>query len=60
VLVRWCIQRDTIVIPKSTHRERIEQNARVFDFELSDAQLAKLDALDRTGETAEAREQKWW
>jgi diketogulonate reductase-like aldo/keto reductase len=60
VLVRWCIQRDTIVIPKSTHRERIEQNARVFDFELSEQQTARLDALDETGGTAEAREQKWW
>jgi diketogulonate reductase-like aldo/keto reductase len=60
VLVRWCLQRETIVIPKSTHRERIEQNAQVFDFDLSAEQLAKLDALDRTGGTAEAREQKWW
>jgi diketogulonate reductase-like aldo/keto reductase len=60
VLVRWCVQRETIVIPKSTHRERIEQNAQVFDFELSDEQLAKLDALDETGGTEQAREQKWW
>jgi diketogulonate reductase-like aldo/keto reductase len=60
VLVRWCIQRETIVIPKSTHRKRIEQNARVFDFELSEQQVARLDALDETSGTAEAREQKWW
>jgi 2,5-diketo-D-gluconate reductase A len=60
VLIRWCLQRDTIVIPKSTHRERIEQNAAVFDFELSSEQLAKLDALDETGGTDAAREQKWW
>jgi len=60
VLVRWCLQRETIVIPKSTHRARIEQNAQVFDFELSDEQLARLDSLDETGGTAQAREQKWW
>jgi diketogulonate reductase-like aldo/keto reductase len=60
VLIRWCLQRDTIVIPKSTHRERIEANARVFDFELSDQDMAALDALDTTGETAEAQESKWW
>jgi diketogulonate reductase-like aldo/keto reductase len=60
VLIRWCLQRVEIVIPKSTHRERIEANAQVFDFELSDSDLAELDALDETGGTAEARESKWW
>ena len=60
VLLRWCIQRGTIVIPKSTHRERIEENGALFDFELSDEDLAALDALDRTGGTDRAREQKWW
>ena len=48
------------MLPKSTHRERIEQNAQVFDFMLSDDDLAALDALDTTGGTAEAREHKWW
>ena len=60
VLLRWCLQRDTVVIPKSTHRERIEENAQIFDFSLSDEDLASLDQLDRTGGTAAARESKWW
>jgi diketogulonate reductase-like aldo/keto reductase len=60
VLLRWCIQRQTIVIPKSTHRERIEENAQVFDFELADSDVATLDALDRTGGTDAASEHKWW
>jgi diketogulonate reductase-like aldo/keto reductase len=60
VLLRWCLQRDALVIPKSTHRERIEENAQIFDFALSDEDLATLDALDATGGTDEAREQKWW
>ena len=60
ILVRWCIQRQTIVIPKSTHRERIEENGQLFDFELPDSDMATLDALDRTGGTDKARERKWW
>jgi diketogulonate reductase-like aldo/keto reductase len=60
VLLRWCLQHDALVIPKSTHRERIEENARLFDFTLSDEDIAALDALDRTGGTDLARERKWW
>jgi diketogulonate reductase-like aldo/keto reductase len=60
VLLRWCLQRDLPVIPKSTHRERIEENGRVFDFSLSDEDMAELDALDETGGTDRARERKWW
>jgi diketogulonate reductase-like aldo/keto reductase len=60
VLIRWAVQRQLIVLPKSTHRERIEENAQVFDFTLSDADVAALDALDNTGGTAAARESKWW
>ena len=60
VLLRWCVQRDLVVIPKSTHRDRIEQNAQIFDFALSDEDVAALDALDRTRGTGRARERKWW
>jgi 2,5-diketo-D-gluconate reductase A len=60
VLLRWCIERGVPVIPKSTHRERIAENARVFDFRLADEELAELDALDRTGGTGRALERPWW
>jgi 2,5-diketo-D-gluconate reductase A len=60
VLLRWCIQRHAIVLSKSTHRERIEENAQLFDFALSDDDMAVLDALDRTGGTDNAQERKWW
>ncbi|HWT26090.1 MAG TPA: aldo/keto reductase [Solirubrobacteraceae bacterium] len=60
VLIRWCLERDLVVLPKSTNRTRIEGNAQVFDFTLSDADVAELDALDRTGQTDRAVEHKWW
>jgi diketogulonate reductase-like aldo/keto reductase len=60
VLLRWCVQRDIPTIPKSTRRERIEENGQIFDFELSDEDMAALDALDDTGGTGRALERKWW
>jgi diketogulonate reductase-like aldo/keto reductase len=60
VLLRWAVQRDLVVIPKSTHRERIEENSRIFDFTLPDEDMAALDGLDGTGGTERALERKWW
>lgn len=60
VLLRWCVQRGIPVITKSTHRDRIADNARVFDFELAPDEMAGLDALDRSRGTSAALERKWW
>jgi diketogulonate reductase-like aldo/keto reductase len=60
VLLRWCLQHDLPVIPKSTHRERIHENAQIFDFALSNEDMAQLDALDQTNGTDRALERKWW
>jgi diketogulonate reductase-like aldo/keto reductase len=60
VLLRWSLQHDLVVIPKSTHRERIEENAQIFDFTLSDQDMAALDSLDRTNGTDRALERPWW
>ena len=60
VLVRWCLERGLVVLPKSTHRERIVENAQVFDFTLSGEDMAALDALDTTRGTDQAIDRKWW
>ena len=45
VLIRWGLQHGIVEIPKSVHRERIVENAQVFDFALSSAQMRALDGL---------------
>ena len=46
VALRWLIQRGVIVIPKSTHIERMQQNIDIFDFVLSDGDMAAIATLD--------------
>jgi 2,5-diketo-D-gluconate reductase A len=60
VLLRWCLQHEVPAIAKSTHRERIEENAQIFDFSLSSEDMAELDACDETGGTDQALERPWW
>jgi len=55
VLLRWAVQRGVPVIPKSGNRDRIVENAAIFDFSLSDEDMAALDGLDRTGGTDSAQ-----
>ncbi len=46
VILRWHLQRGIVVIPKSVHRERMEENLNVFDFTLSDEDMADIRSLD--------------
>jgi diketogulonate reductase-like aldo/keto reductase len=45
ILLRWAIQHDIIVIPKSVHKERIIENSLIFDFEISDEDMTKLNGF---------------
>ncbi|WP_369715112.1 aldo/keto reductase [Leptotrichia alba] len=47
VILRWLIQRDVVVIPKSVRKERIEENSNVFDFELNSEDMGKISELDK-------------
>lgn len=46
VALRWNVQRGVVVIPKSTHKERIEENINIWDFSLSDEDMLKIAKLD--------------
>ncbi|MDY0341085.1 MAG: aldo/keto reductase [Coriobacteriia bacterium] len=47
VAIRWLLQHGVVAIPKSVHCERIAENASVFDFRLTDTEMATIDAVDR-------------
>jgi len=47
IIIRWHIQSGFVVIPKSVHQERIQENIDVFDFELSDDDMQAIAALNR-------------
>jgi diketogulonate reductase-like aldo/keto reductase len=49
IVLRWDIQKGVVTIPKSVTPERIISNADIFDFELSDEDIAKIDRLDKNG-----------
>lgn len=47
VILRWEIQQGVIIIPKSVHKNRMEENISIWDFELSDEDMRKINALDK-------------
>ncbi|WP_029036542.1 aldo/keto reductase [Salinimicrobium xinjiangense] len=51
LIIRWNLQKGVVTIPKSVHRERIFENADVFDFKISEEDMCKINALDREERT---------
>jgi methylglyoxal/glyoxal reductase len=51
VLIRWSLQHDAVVIPKSIHEERIRENSQVFDFQLEPDDMRLLDSLNENLQT---------
>ncbi len=47
VMLRWHIQRGVVVIPKSTHKERMEENLNIFDFALDQTDMNRISELDQ-------------
>lgn len=47
ILIRWQLQHEVVVIPKSSHPERIAENADVYDFEIAESDMGDLDDLNR-------------
>jgi len=51
ILIRWCLQRDTIVLPKSANHNNITENMEIYDFEISKEDMKALDAFHRNMRT---------
>ena len=47
VILRWNIQQGVVIIPKSVHRERMEENMAIWDFALDDDDMKKIEGLDK-------------
>lgn len=51
IILRWLLQRHIVVLPKSVHKERIEENIDLFDFELTDEEMSLMNALNQNKRT---------
>jgi diketogulonate reductase-like aldo/keto reductase len=47
IILRWDLQKEVVTIPKSSNKERIKNNAQIFDFDLSLEEMTLIDSLDK-------------
>jgi len=52
IMLRWSLQHEVVIIPRSSHKERIIENADIFDFEISVADMERMDALNENFRTS--------
>lgn len=55
VALKWCVERDVIPIPKTSHEDRMKENLEIFDFELSDEDVTTINNIDRKREVEKDR-----
>ena len=60
ILLRWCVQSGYVCIPKSSRLSRIEENASIFDFHLSEEEMAILNGLEEGFRTCRPKIQAPW
>jgi aldehyde reductase len=58
LVLRWGLQRNTVVIPKTSKLERLQENFEVFDFDISGEDMEKMKAVDRNYRTNQPA--KFW
>lgn len=52
IMLRWCLQKGTVVLPKSTHKDRIKENIEIFDFSLDKVDMQEIANLNKDFRTA--------
>lgn len=61
VILRWELQRDVIVIPKSTHKERMVENFNILDFKLTAKEMEEINKIEPTQVcSSHTTTLKWW
>ncbi len=58
--IRWVLQKGLLPLPKSVHRERIEENAKLFDFEITEEDMKYLDSIDDCGWSGKHPDTVWF